>query len=252
MFTYTALAFFPPFAAAALATSTWWHDYVSSWARMIPCVLWPTHGPGIDNSKLLSATSIMSSLLNHVLVIVTFGICSPILAVVIFFTIVISTYMWQIIIGRYIQQRKLFIAAPQHYMNGDDLSSGRNLSVVQPEHSNHLFLLEKSCIGVWLGPQKAVWAIVDWSCIFHAVVYTDLAGSWEQTFRYFFAIFMPLICMPIVLRICFRGQVYCRGKKTLDSKYDMYEEEFNEAFHKYDRDSEVDTISSNQGNLTFM
>lgn len=111
------------------------YDY-SSFPRTIltqlPGIVWPYHWklpPSYPPypSSLLKVDKIITPFMNNLMILVTFGVCSPLLAFVIILTIILSGKHWLYLIGRFfllrIENSMLLIEPNDH---DDHLREGNN------------------------------------------------------------------------------------------------------------------------------
>jgi hypothetical protein len=190
---------------------------------IMPPIFFPSHAPLEKN--VFKPETIMSKIMHHVAVLLTFGICSPPLAISIFTSICVNTFIWQLLIGRYIYIRKNIRQTIE--ITGQKQSNTNILSTC--EHQNTEFssswetinlpVLESLCQGVWMAPQNTMWLAIDCSVFFFSIVVIDLSG--DKTGWVFAALTLsiPTLCIPLLLRWCFSsskaGLVSTSGEATI-------------------------------------
>ena len=170
--------------------------------RTFPSILWMPHEVQKDEfRKVLFANPIISGLLHHVVVLLTFGIACPPLGVVIAISICVITFQWELIIGRY-----LWIQKDQRFSNVSSSSL--------PLCNLHL-AVESCCVGVWMGPIKAMYAMVDISSLVYSILLFDIAGDRIGGFRAFYSFSIPMLCLPLLIRLGFRwfSPLFSRGQQ---------------------------------------
>jgi hypothetical protein len=69
--------------------------------RFVPAILWPRDEVG-PNEKHFRPNNVMNFMISHLMVMLTFGVTSPLLALCIAITVTISTGMWISVLGRYV------------------------------------------------------------------------------------------------------------------------------------------------------
>jgi hypothetical protein len=182
--------------------------------------------------NLFSPHIIMSKLLHHIALLLTFGVACPPLAVAILVTVSITTMAWQLLTGRYIAQRredaglsplsdKNTIDTGSH-RSGAALSSGILVNHVNKNSSSsgsssngsggredtqlyehNLFVLNSLCDGVWLCPQTSIWVIIDCTAFFSSLLVFDISGDRSGWLVASVAFSLPILFVPLVLRVIF-------------------------------------------------
>lgn len=154
---------------------------------ILPSILWPNYSHKHEDKKVLLANPIISGLLHHIIVLLTFGILCPPLGVVIATSIYFITLQWEFIIGRYLNLRKKKLL---------------NNTKINP---NHLFFgLENACAGVWMGPYKAVYWMIDVTCVVYSFLFFDMAGDKIGGYPAFFYLAIPTLTIPLFIRLFYR------------------------------------------------
>jgi hypothetical protein len=205
MFSYTVLAFVVPLFLATVAYSASNTEVFTSFLHLLPSILWPTRPNAADSDKIIAAEIVMSCLLQHVVVLITYGLVAPTLALAVCCTVVITSYQWQILIGRYLAcqgQHRASSESPQ-CAEVSTMTTGKR-GVINSVQTVHCVNLDVECRGVWLGPLQSVWTIVDLSCLFFAVVFIDMAGDEIGWRKALLCISLPTMAIPIILRVVYR------------------------------------------------
>ena len=99
-YTYAGISLFIPLMWFMLSSIPK-HKIFRGIKMFIPSILWPNESLQ-KGEVLIAPTTIVNFLLGHVMIMLTFGIISPLLSLAIAFYISIITSVWIIIIGRYI------------------------------------------------------------------------------------------------------------------------------------------------------
>jgi len=179
---------------------------------------------GYSKQQLFRGTDTMAAILDNMFVLLTFGMASPILSIVITMTIVNEISLWRILIGRYM-----------YYAH-----NGSKSSVVLRVYA----VMEYCCLGAAVGLRNNILSIVITSSLFWgfmvfdpvADAYTVKAGSVVSSILFFVspAIFSIYFYESFFLGLCLRA--YARlmtliGFKTNDAdlsdkKYKGEEHEF--------------------------
>ena len=181
--------------------------------QFIPRVLFPgTHHCESDaKERLLRPGIILSSLLNHFAVMLTFGVAAPLLAFCIAWTIFAMTWMWQLALGRFVHYH-MNTTASAAALHEDTAalrpsSSGSNSRIIES--------LDGVCADIWQGPLKAVWVVVDYSMLFFLCLSVDIVGDVRGWLFDVLYIGIPAVGAMIVLRFAFRAGLdcdYCSSK----------------------------------------
>lgn len=145
---------FPP-AVRAVVLGVFWPDYWRSGAA--------AEGGGGDDQacatpmQLLKANRIMSSdVLNHLLVLFTFGLCSPFLAIAIVFAVGLKLQLWTLLLGRFVARRE------QARVGGGDLA---------------LLALSEACVPMREKLTHCVWPVLWTSALFFSCLAWDVLGD---------------------------------------------------------------------------
>jgi len=206
---------------------------------VLPPILFPTNPTA---KKLFSPHVIMSKLLHHIALLLTFGLACPPLAVAILLTVCLTTMSWQLLTGRYVSQRQdhsTLEAAVASENDDKSQSSARMASRLssttynmkeekQKIYQREVTALNSLCDGVWLCPQTSIWVIVDATAFFSALFVFDISGDRSGWLVASLCFSLPMLCVPVVLRATFKWQCYhtsaipcCRrhidGSKTTGS-----------------------------------
>ncbi len=161
MYNYVFLAFVDPLIFAYLC-SIHSRDVNGLVRNALPGILWPEESHALEPKKIMKADRVMYAQLNHVAVLLTFGVIFPPLAALITLTSIVVALKWQIIIGRYLL----------HFTDGKDASVsevGRGI--------DWRSVLDFLCIQLWRAPWVVHWAIVWQSSIFFAFYFMDIAAK---------------------------------------------------------------------------
>lgn len=75
------------------------------------------------NTEMINTERIITSMMYHLSVFVTFGLCNPYLAITILLTVITSCYDWVFVIGRFVLSRNACESNAQTRAWGDDNSS---------------------------------------------------------------------------------------------------------------------------------
>jgi hypothetical protein len=161
---------------------------------------------------------LLSSILQQLVLLVTFGITSPPLAIAVLVTIVSLTWQWQIFIGRYllyastwtshhhgeVHQTSRSPEAESETIDGNHVEVGRSASTPELVTVTGETLLENSVQGVWLGPVQSVWTMIDISALFFSVLLFDIAGDEIGWFSVVCCFTVPTLSVPLLMRAIYR------------------------------------------------
>jgi len=230
--TYTMIAFLQPLLAALIIQFTNTQKWDAA-ITLIPSILWPNRPHKYEYRKVLGAGVIMSNILHHCSVLMTYGIASPLCCIIIATSVCITTHMWHIIIGRY-----LYLRSERHKNEvSKDAVCMFDSSGVVPSGLTYVGateygkVLEYECNGVCRGPMKAMWSTVDLMAVFFALLFADIAGDQVGGARALLSAAFPMLCAPLLLRVIFRSssgkkfisdvfrgwKVFCRWKSVEDT-----------------------------------
>ena len=145
-------------ASSALAATT------AATTASITTVGASAHGakgnPGIE---LLNAPSIVGEQVQNMLLLMTYGFSSPILAFAIALAVTTQTLIWQAVLGRHLL----------HLVTSAHKDEARMLT--------GLAELDKSIGGSWQAPHELFWALVWFAYIFWALLFHDfVADAWRD------------------------------------------------------------------------
>lgn len=122
--------------------------------QFFPLLLWPETVAG-SSGVLLNIEGIVSASLHHFIILLTFGLSGPVLAISVGCTIVVGTLQWHLLIGRYLEQYVGVAKLPTVEVIG-------------------------TALGVWRGGQQVIWVAVFGCGLFYAFVLTDLIGGFNN------------------------------------------------------------------------
>lgn len=176
----------------------------SAVTHLLPIVLFPEAyytGTGTPE-KILRPGLILSNLLNHFAVMLTFGVAAPLLAICIAWTIFVLTWIWQLVIGRFVQ----------YHINQSPSAPTRDRVALRSfrNGTSSLEALNSVCTDTWQGPSKAVWVIVDYTLLFFICLSVDIVGDVRGWLFSMLCIGIPAGSVMIMLRCAFRDGICCR------------------------------------------
>ena len=148
--------------------------------------------------RLLNIKTVTSLFANAAVILLTFGLCSPYLALAIIAATVLTCFVWLLFIGRFMHYRIYGI----------------------PEfEDNALITFDKQVSDAISLMKVCVWPIVNSSCFFFAFLCWDMAGD-EVGFTG--ALFIPCIavCMPILISVTIRFFEWKTDQKIFNLKRD--------------------------------
>lgn len=204
LYIYSILLVFPPITLYLLAKYV---DYESlpQWMRyIVPAILWPisseeTIRDSVASVKprdlsesspmLFKRDNIAVSLMLHISILITFGLCSPILGFAITTVICLSITQWRIIIARFVTLRS------QHT---ERLS--RNLGISQEDEVISLLDLVVGNTATCF--QSMLWSVLWTSCLFFAFLCWDIASD---TVGWVPSCWIPItaFCSMPLMRFCY-------------------------------------------------
>lgn len=169
-------------------------------------VLWPrdTEMPPYD---LLRADDLISYFMYHFAMLMTFGLASPALAFVIWITICVTTYQWEILIARYLKysprsSMTKTVKSPSALLGGgSDADAEKGDKKEDGEASqgeDRSGGLEESCKLIWKGPMKAVWIIIWGSALFFAAMLFDMAGDFIGWYSAM-SVWVIMLALPVAM-----------------------------------------------------
>lgn len=167
-------------------------------------ICWPDFWPkniSDDNvepptAQLIQPSQIISNFMNHIVLLLTFGLCSPLLAVYLTCSVCVNLSSWLMLIGRFIVQRNFMfcplLASSQpnpliRTLEND--SSGEGISDPYLILLNHQLQGVHSYLPVCLGP------IILISCVFSTLISWDIAGD---EVGWFHSIWVPTVGLIIL------------------------------------------------------
>jgi hypothetical protein len=186
--TYSMLSFIQPILLFCLVYFITKSKPLESMLVVLPSILWPNRAHKYEFRKVILANPIVSGLLHHIVVLLTFGIACPPLGIVIATSICLITFQWEFIIGRYLSVRK----------------KRPTRSLPTFSISNFNLALENACVGVWLGPMKAVYTMIDVTSVVYSIMLFDIAGDRIGGFPAFYTFSIPMLCAPVIIRVGYR------------------------------------------------
>lgn len=132
---------------------------------------------------------ILASAVHHLLVLITFGLLCPALAVSVMVVVCATTMTWEVVIGRWLTLGQV--------LPPTKLSKYTVPISVDKENSVHvdedrLLQLDSVCENVCTSPRKCIWLICFGSAFFFAFVLLDMAGDTQGWYE---ALWAPIAVM---------------------------------------------------------
>ena len=209
----TSLQIILPVLQLCIFTAMRYNSVPKSLRRVLFGVFWPEVWPHNNNStsesieplSLMKANRIITTdILNPLLVLCTFGICSPYLSLVILASVTLKYHMWVMLLGRFIQFR--------YSMSSQSDRDGEDLAVV---------ILSRACLPVINIVGRCLWPVIWSSSFFFAFLCWDVLGD-EVGWRN--AAWAPVVVVSVPLTMwIFLNYVKCTNSTT-----DAQSESFNE------------------------
>lgn len=114
MYIYTMLLTLFPLAYAFLASSK--TEHWPAWLiTHVDGALRPNDRGKIVFEKLMRSTSMQAIMISHIVVLLTFGVCCPLLGLVIAMSLTVDTLVWQLVLTRYIKYGSKDTPFSPHY-----------------------------------------------------------------------------------------------------------------------------------------
>jgi hypothetical protein len=145
-----------------------------------------------DACKLINNGHLLSSGMMSSIVLLTFGIACPSLAVVVVFSTIVETVWF----------RYHFLVAVRGSMPNGDVTSHHD-KIVQDDSILRLKCLDTCAEGLWRLPQRCLWTSVHVASVFWALMVFDMIGdtdvqhpqmAWSGPF---------IVCiLPLIIRLC--------------------------------------------------
>jgi hypothetical protein len=152
-------------------------------------------------NKLLRMQNVVVPIFHHITILLSFGLCCPLLAAAIGCTLYLSLEQWRLHIGRFLHTRQQIlqceITSASAALVCVDTSSVP--SKFSPDHT--LSCLEAAVTESTVYFLMCIWPVVWFSCLFFAFLCWDMAGDevgWKR------ALWVPVvaICVPLLLYGC--------------------------------------------------
>jgi hypothetical protein len=212
-----------PIVLVCVFTSSEYSHFPKPLHKVLSGVFWPEHwrrescpvsaagaaageseSPYAEPIKMLKANRIISSdILNHLLILCTFGICSPFLALIMVVSVSLKHRMWVVLLGRFVHTRVTAAAAAAVAASGATSSQqlGEDCAMVA---------LSAACVPLLDIVARCVWPVIWSSCVFFAFLSWDMLGDevgWRE------AMWAPLVVMglPVFLWMCLNIMRRCAG-----------------------------------------
>lgn len=147
--------------------------------RVIPSVVWPPqHRPAMTDlasysGAIMRPDRMIAAFMSHFVVLITYGLANPFLAVAICIAMCTLTVLAQILIGRYIcYYLEINNRQVQDFDNGDSAKAYRT----------PLDTLNSMCAGILDGLPSCLWTILLIGSLFMSAIFSDMASdqvSWQ-------------------------------------------------------------------------
>lgn len=221
MFTYIILGFaLPTFILAVVKILPRFTTLLHSFRGVIPTIFFPSLYQNRRDTgalKLFRPGIIISSLLHHVTVLLTFGVAVPLLGLCIGFAIAVMSFLWEVLLGRYVHSLNSIVGAEEISRSSNILqrtsSSELELSSTINNKVHQLRLLNEvntACYDVWRGPLKALWVIVGYSLLFFVCLTMDIVGNSYGWLINVYCIAIPAFIVIFSLYLLYNRTNICR------------------------------------------
>jgi hypothetical protein len=183
----------------------------------LPPILFPTDPA---SKQLFSPHVIMSKMFHHIALLLTFGVACPPLAVGILLTVCLTSFTWELLVGRYIAHSRevadISLSDASRVVESSHSQATNNTctsSISIPDelnikgkclHHREFVVLNSLCDGVWRCPQTSIWVIIDATACFSALFVFDISGDDSGWLVASVAFSLPMLCVPVVLRLIFK------------------------------------------------
>jgi hypothetical protein len=181
------------------------------WLRKyLPGVYRPSHWNNIDHPemdfekkphRLINPSQIISRMMSNIVLLLSFGLCSPVLCCYIALSICLHLSSWLLILGRFFCLRIDFLAASQYSFSGFLLSFSHSSSL-EADHKTSddqlLLLLDRQLHGVNSSLIVCKWPVILTSCFFVTLLSWDMAGDQGGWFE---ALWVPITGVVMVMAI---------------------------------------------------
>jgi hypothetical protein len=206
------------------------HPHWSWLLRWFPGVCWPSHWNNVHHHhtfeltvnekqiRLVKPHEIISRMMNNLVLLLSFGLCSPVLCCYIALNICVHLSCWLLLIGRFVCLRIDFLASPQLSLAGLSHLSHLSfdllpLSFVEAGHKEIsedqlLLLLDQQLSGVHSSLLVCKWPIILTSCFFVTLLCWDMAGDQGGWFS---ALWVPIVGVVMAMLIWVWDRVLISG-----------------------------------------
>jgi hypothetical protein len=200
---------------------------------LFPGVCWPTHWKRVGSSivsqrqpVMIKPHQIISRTMNNIILLVSFGLCSPVLCVCVAVSIFVHICSWLMLIGRFVSRRIDALRALRSSPSTDagsrvslsflsDLfASPLSLIAESPNDDRKtiddplLHLLDQQLQGVHSSILVCKWPVTLMSCFFLTLLCWDMAGDrggWLQ------AVWVPIVGVVMAMAIWVCDRVLVTG-----------------------------------------
>jgi hypothetical protein len=196
------------FTIVILSNNITEHPYWSWLLKLFPGVCWPSHWNHVDlrhfsemkvEGKLVNPHEIISRLMNNLVLLLSFGLCSPVLCCYISLSICVHLGCWLILIGRFFCLRIDVLSSS--LVSPSSFLLALNLPDYQCKEINEdqlLLLLDQQLSGVHASLLVCKWPIILTSCFFVTLLCWDMAGDQGGWFS---ALWVPIVGVVIAMLI---------------------------------------------------
>jgi hypothetical protein len=150
---------------------------------------------------------ILSSATNHLLFMLTFGVISPALAVAIGFVTLTTTYIWEILIGRWIRRQEIKEEQKNNNLKKKKKIERKNGNIALI--ADTVKKLDVCCKRVCCCPRKMLWFLTMGSGLFFALIVYEMTADQQGPIV---ALWAPLVVLS--LGVCFYGFFHFEDKKA--------------------------------------
>lgn len=149
--------------------------------RILPSIVWPPqYRPKLADSDsfsgaILRPDRMIAAFMSHFVVLITYGLADPFLAVAICCAMCTLTVLAQILIGRYLLYFRSKLALEGR--NGAITTTGCAESVSETSKLEPLKILNLACIGILDGLPSCLWTILFIASVYMSCILADMASD---------------------------------------------------------------------------
>jgi hypothetical protein len=182
------------------------------WMARFPQICWPLSMPPtiLNEIQMIDPFQIISTTMNNLVLLLSFGLCSPVLACSVMLSVTVNLCSWLMLVGRFLMLRTTIASAPSNPSGEPSKGSEKPTELQQQHRQDELVnLLGKQVEGVHRHLVECKWPVICTSCFFMTMFSWEIVGD---EMGWLDAIWVPVLGVVILVIVVVWDNLLVRGK----------------------------------------